>query len=144
MLHHQPQILSPLPEMNSQSPDPSALRARKMSAGGNRSWSEEEVGATVQFVVAQTNTFAGELPPSDPYAEDALQAYCSAPQEDGACLPPALSSALARQPPSQANLFRLLSNFMQLRRPVPGLRNGSGTRRVLPVVSPQLSHELQW
>lgn len=42
MLHHQPQILSPLPEMNSQSADPSSLRARKMSAGGNRSWSEEE------------------------------------------------------------------------------------------------------
>lgn len=41
MLHHQPQILSPLPEMNSQSQD-SSLRARKMSAGGNRSWSEEE------------------------------------------------------------------------------------------------------
>ncbi|KAL1798255.1 hypothetical protein ACET3X_002292 [Alternaria dauci] len=42
MMHHQPQILSPLPEMNSQSPDPSSLRARKMSAGGNRSWSEDE------------------------------------------------------------------------------------------------------
>ncbi|KAF1943826.1 hypothetical protein EJ02DRAFT_399893 [Clathrospora elynae] len=42
MLHHQPQILSPLPEMNSQSPDPSNPRTRKMSAGGNRSWSEEE------------------------------------------------------------------------------------------------------
>ncbi|KAH6862629.1 hypothetical protein AA0119_g10020 [Alternaria tenuissima] len=42
MMHHQPQILSPLPEMNSQSPDSSSLRARKMSAGGNRSWSEEE------------------------------------------------------------------------------------------------------
>lgn len=44
MLHHQPQILSPLPEMHSrESPDPSSLRARKISAGGNRSWSEEEV-----------------------------------------------------------------------------------------------------
>lgn len=43
MLHHQPQILSPLPEMGSQSPNGSALRARKMSAAGNRSWSEEEV-----------------------------------------------------------------------------------------------------
>ncbi|KAF2852452.1 hypothetical protein T440DRAFT_28507 [Plenodomus tracheiphilus IPT5] len=42
MMHHQPQILSPLPEMNSQPTDPSSLRARKMSAGGNRSWSEEE------------------------------------------------------------------------------------------------------
>ncbi|CAA9961154.1 hypothetical protein CFE70_004528 [Pyrenophora teres f. teres 0-1] len=43
MLHHQPQVLSPLHEMNSQSPsDTSNLRSRKMSAGGNRSWSEEE------------------------------------------------------------------------------------------------------
>ncbi|KAI8932287.1 hypothetical protein NX059_010483 [Plenodomus lindquistii] len=42
MMHHQPQILSPLPEMNSQSADQSSLRARKMSAGGNRSWSDEE------------------------------------------------------------------------------------------------------
>lgn len=48
MLHHQPQILSPLPEMNSQSPDPSSLRARKMSAGGNRSWSEEEENYLLQ------------------------------------------------------------------------------------------------
>jgi hypothetical protein len=66
-----------------------------MSAGGNRSWSEEEVGATVQFLVAQTNTFPGELPPSDPHAEDALQAYRCTPQEDRACLPPTLSPALA-------------------------------------------------
>lgn len=49
MLHHQPQILSPLPEMHSrESPDPSSLRARKMSAGGNRSWSEEEVSHSHQ------------------------------------------------------------------------------------------------
>ncbi|EOA86719.1 hypothetical protein ACJQWK_08892 [Exserohilum turcicum] len=49
MLHHQPQILSPLPEMNSQSPsDASNLRARKMSAGGNRSWSEEEENYLLQ------------------------------------------------------------------------------------------------
>ncbi|EMD95541.1 hypothetical protein COCC4DRAFT_156026 [Bipolaris maydis ATCC 48331] len=49
MLHHQPQILSPLPEMNSQSPtDSSNLRARKMSAGGNRSWSEEEENYLLQ------------------------------------------------------------------------------------------------
>lgn len=43
MLHHQPQILSPLPEMGSQNPNASGLRARKMSVAGNRSWSEEEV-----------------------------------------------------------------------------------------------------
>jgi hypothetical protein len=49
MLHHQPQILSPLPEMNSQSStDPSGVRARKMSAGGNRSWSEEEENYLLQ------------------------------------------------------------------------------------------------
>ncbi|KAF1916568.1 hypothetical protein BDU57DRAFT_236861 [Ampelomyces quisqualis] len=48
MLHHQPQILSPLPEMNSQSSDPSSLRARKLSAGGNRSWSEEEESYLLQ------------------------------------------------------------------------------------------------
>ncbi|KAF1837117.1 hypothetical protein BDW02DRAFT_181074 [Decorospora gaudefroyi] len=48
MLHHQPQILSPLPEIKSQSPDPSSLRARKMSAGGNRSWSEEEESYLLQ------------------------------------------------------------------------------------------------
>ncbi|KAF2278940.1 uncharacterized protein EI97DRAFT_223751 [Westerdykella ornata] len=47
MLHHQPQVLSPLPEMNSQSSDAS-LRARKMSAGGNRSWSEEEENYLLQ------------------------------------------------------------------------------------------------
>ncbi|KAF1968055.1 hypothetical protein BU23DRAFT_572731 [Bimuria novae-zelandiae CBS 107.79] len=41
MLHHQPQILSPLAEMDSHSSS-SSLRARKLSAGGNRSWSEEE------------------------------------------------------------------------------------------------------
>lgn len=52
MLHHQPQILSPLPEMNSQSPDSSSLRARKMSAGGNRSWSEEEV--RIVYIVVRT------------------------------------------------------------------------------------------
>lgn len=46
MLHHQPQILSPLPEMNSS--DPSGVRARKMSAGGNRSWSEEEENYLLQ------------------------------------------------------------------------------------------------
>jgi hypothetical protein len=43
MLHHQPQILSPLNEMDSHSSSMSNLRARKMSSGGNRSWSEEEV-----------------------------------------------------------------------------------------------------
>ncbi|KAF2748311.1 hypothetical protein M011DRAFT_493701 [Sporormia fimetaria CBS 119925] len=42
MLQHQPQILSPLPEMNTSASDASSLRARKMNAGGNRSWSEEE------------------------------------------------------------------------------------------------------
>jgi hypothetical protein len=42
MLHHQPQILSPLVESHAQSASSSSLRARKMSAGGNRSWSEEE------------------------------------------------------------------------------------------------------
>lgn len=48
MLHHQPQILSPLPEMGSQSPNASGLRARKMSAAGNRSWSEEEENYLLQ------------------------------------------------------------------------------------------------
>ncbi|KAL5116324.1 hypothetical protein ACEQ8H_005782 [Pleosporales sp. CAS-2024a] len=48
MLHHQPQILSPLPEMNTQSPDHANLRARKMSAAGNRSWSEEEENYLLQ------------------------------------------------------------------------------------------------
>ncbi|KAJ4985602.1 hypothetical protein SVAN01_08877 [Stagonosporopsis vannaccii] len=48
MLHHQPQILSPLPEMASQSSDGSSLRARKMSAAGNRSWSEEEENYLLQ------------------------------------------------------------------------------------------------
>ncbi len=43
MLHHQPQILSPLAEAGSHSTHTSSLRARKMSVGGNRSWSEEEV-----------------------------------------------------------------------------------------------------
>ncbi|KAJ4299580.1 hypothetical protein N0V90_004826 [Kalmusia sp. IMI 367209] len=47
MLHHQPQILSPLAEMDSHSPS-SSLRARKMSAGGNRSWSEEEENYLLQ------------------------------------------------------------------------------------------------
>lgn len=42
MLHHQPQILSPLAEMDTHSSS-SSIRVRKMSAGGNRSWSEEEV-----------------------------------------------------------------------------------------------------
>lgn len=49
MLHHQPQVLSPLAEMDSQSPNTSSLRARKMSsAGGNRSWSEEEENYLLQ------------------------------------------------------------------------------------------------
>ncbi|KAF2469035.1 uncharacterized protein BDR25DRAFT_264186 [Lindgomyces ingoldianus] len=48
MLHHQPQILSPLNEMDSQSTSSSSLRARKMSAGGNRSWSEEEENYLLQ------------------------------------------------------------------------------------------------
>ncbi|KAF2010528.1 hypothetical protein BU24DRAFT_356749 [Aaosphaeria arxii CBS 175.79] len=47
MLHHQPQILSPLNEMDSQS-NSSSLRARKMSSGGNRSWSEEEENYLLQ------------------------------------------------------------------------------------------------
>ncbi|KAF2186481.1 hypothetical protein K469DRAFT_686883 [Zopfia rhizophila CBS 207.26] len=46
MLHHQPQILSPLNEMDSHSS--SSLRARKMSTGGNRSWSEEEENYLLQ------------------------------------------------------------------------------------------------
>ena len=50
MLHHQPQILSPLVEMDTHSSS-SSLRARKMSAGGNRSWSEEEVCGINQGVV---------------------------------------------------------------------------------------------
>ncbi|KAF2265537.1 hypothetical protein CC78DRAFT_186704 [Lojkania enalia] len=48
MLHHQPQILSPLAEMDPQSTNASSLRARKMSAGGNRSWSEEEENYLLQ------------------------------------------------------------------------------------------------
>jgi hypothetical protein len=48
MLHHQPQILSPLPEMNNQSSEAPSLRARKMSAAGNRSWSEEEENYLLQ------------------------------------------------------------------------------------------------
>lgn len=48
MMHHQPQILSPLVEMDSQSTNASSLRARKMSAGGNRSWSEEEENYLLQ------------------------------------------------------------------------------------------------
>ncbi|KAF2875882.1 hypothetical protein BDV95DRAFT_603282 [Massariosphaeria phaeospora] len=48
MLHHQPQILSPLVEMDSQAPNASSLRARKMSVGGNRSWSEEEENYLLQ------------------------------------------------------------------------------------------------
>ncbi|KAF2002163.1 hypothetical protein P154DRAFT_544718 [Amniculicola lignicola CBS 123094] len=48
MLHHQPQILSPLAEMGSESSNSSSLRARKMSAGGNRSWSEEEENYLLQ------------------------------------------------------------------------------------------------
>ncbi|KAF1955129.1 hypothetical protein CC80DRAFT_113053 [Byssothecium circinans] len=49
MLHHQPQILSPLAEMGSHSPTSSSLRARKMSSsGGNRSWSEEEENYLLQ------------------------------------------------------------------------------------------------
>ncbi|KAF2124358.1 hypothetical protein P153DRAFT_302087 [Dothidotthia symphoricarpi CBS 119687] len=42
MLHHQPQVLSPLVETHSQSPNATSVRPRKMSAAGNRSWSEEE------------------------------------------------------------------------------------------------------
>jgi hypothetical protein len=84
MLHHQPQILSPLPEMNSQSPTDSGLRARKMSAGGNRSWSEEEVWFLSMFtnLTPFSNISPGKLPPPDPHAKDALQAYCCTPQED--------------------------------------------------------------
>ncbi|KAF9690676.1 hypothetical protein EKO04_011513 [Ascochyta lentis] len=48
MLHHQPQILSPLPEMGAQTSNTSGLRARKMSAAGNRSWSEEEENYLLQ------------------------------------------------------------------------------------------------
>ncbi|KAF2439852.1 hypothetical protein P171DRAFT_113664 [Karstenula rhodostoma CBS 690.94] len=47
MLHHQPQILSPLAEMDTHTSS-SSLRARKMSAGGNRSWSEEEENYLLQ------------------------------------------------------------------------------------------------
>jgi hypothetical protein len=96
MLHHQPQILSPLPEMNSQSSDPSSLRARKMSAGGNRSWSEEEVRIAISTILRPLTALEGDLLASDPYAKDAIQAHCCTPQEDRACLPPALPSALAR------------------------------------------------
>ncbi|KAF2708067.1 hypothetical protein K504DRAFT_456125 [Pleomassaria siparia CBS 279.74] len=43
MLHHQPQILSPLVESHAQAATQSIRNNnRKMSAGGNRSWSEEE------------------------------------------------------------------------------------------------------
>lgn len=48
MLHHQPQILSPLAEVDSHSSSVSSLRARKMSSGGNRSWSEEEENYLLQ------------------------------------------------------------------------------------------------
>ncbi|KAF2644424.1 hypothetical protein P280DRAFT_171215 [Massarina eburnea CBS 473.64] len=49
MLHHQPQILSPLAEMDPHASSTSGLRARKMSsAGGNRSWSEEEENYLLQ------------------------------------------------------------------------------------------------
>ncbi|CAI6334721.1 unnamed protein product [Periconia digitata] len=49
MLPHQPQILSPLAEMDTHSSSTSSLRARKMStSGGNRSWSEEEENYLLQ------------------------------------------------------------------------------------------------
>ncbi|KAF2205499.1 hypothetical protein GQ43DRAFT_362202 [Delitschia confertaspora ATCC 74209] len=46
MLQHNPHVLSPLSEMETHSS--SNLRARKMSTGGNRSWSEEEENYLLQ------------------------------------------------------------------------------------------------
>jgi hypothetical protein len=53
-----------------------------MSAGGNRSWSEEEVRLTISVKSAIANIVSGELSSSDPHAEDAIQAHCCTPQED--------------------------------------------------------------
>ena len=71
MLHHTPQVLSPLSEMDPH--NSSNLRARKMSTGGNRSWSEEEVWFfSLEFHAHFTDIVIGELSPPNPHAEDAL------------------------------------------------------------------------
>jgi hypothetical protein len=86
--------------------------------------------------------YLGDLPLADPHAEDALQAHCRPPQENRACLPPALSPVVPRQPPPQAHLLCLVLGLVQLHRYIPGLYDVNGPRRVLALLAPQLADEL--
>jgi hypothetical protein len=55
----------------------------------------------------------GGLSSSNAAPEDAVQAYRCSPQEDGACMPPALPPTQSRQQPPQAHHFNVVGFFDQ-------------------------------